>query len=222
MSIAKNLNELKNHIPENVKLIAVSKTKPLESIMEAYKEGQRIFGENKPQELKNKYFDLPKDIEWHMIGHLQTNKVKLIAPFISLIHAVDSFKLLEIINKEAIKNNRTINFLFQLHIAREENKFGLSYDELTQILESNSYSELKNINPIGIMGMGSFTNEKSVIRNEFNGLQNILKKIKSTFFSEKDDFKEISMGMSGDYNIAIKEGSTMVRIGSSIFGLRNI
>jgi len=221
MSIASKIEEIKNSIPKNVKLIAVSKTKPAEDIMEAYNSGYRIFGENKPQELKEKYNTLPKDIEWHMIGHLQTNKVKYIAPFVHLIHAVESIKLLTTINKEAEKNNRIIDVLLQIYIAKEESKFGLSKEELITLLESEEFKSHKNIRVVGLMGMATFTNDSSIIRNEFKSLKQIFEFTKEKYFSNQDSFKEISMGMSDDYKLAIEEGSTIIRVGSSIFGSRN-
>jgi len=193
MSVYKNIETILEEIPENVKLIAVSKTKPNEAILEAYEGGYRIFGENKPQEMVGKYETLPKDIEWHMIGHLQTNKVKYIAPFVTLIHAVDSIKLLKMINKEAKKNERTIDCLLQFHIADEETKFGFSKEEVEQMFETEEYKELKNIHS----------------------------EIKDKYFKGEESFKEISMGMSGDYKLAIEQGSTIIRVGSSIFGARN-
>jgi len=221
MSVSDNLHHFRNILPENVKLVAVSKTKPIEAIQEAYEAGQIIFGENKPQELKLKYDILPKDIKWHMIGHLQTNKVKYIAPFVDLIHAVDSLKLILTIDKEAAKNNRKINILFQLYIATEETKFGLSLDELENILQSEEFKSCNNINPIGVMGMASYTSDLEVVANEFKELSDYFKNLKENYFNDKSDFSEISMGMSSDYKIAIEQGSTMVRIGSSIFGARN-
>ena len=217
-----NFEKITSNLPKEVKLVAVSKTKPNELIMQAYNLGYRIFGENKPQDLKRKHDDLPKDIEWHFIGHLQTNKVKYLAPFVSLIHAVDSLKLLKTINKEAIKNNRAINFLFQLHIAQEDTKFGLSCDELETIINANEFAELKNINPIGVMAMATNTLDKQEVRDEFKKAKKCFDKLKNKFFKNKEDFKEISTGMSQDYQLAIEEGSTMVRIGSSLFGARNV
>jgi len=221
IDIKTNFEKVTNNLPKGVKLVAVSKTKPNELIMQAYTLGYRIFGENKPQDLKQKHEDLPKDIEWHFIGHLQTNKVKYIAPFVSLIHAVDSLKLLKTINKEAVKNNRSINFLFQLHIAQEDTKFGLSCNELETIVTSNEFAELKNINPIGLMAMATNTLDEQIVRKEFNFVKECFDKLKSSFFKDKEGFKEISTGMSQDYQLAIEEGSTMVRIGSTLFGVRN-
>lgn len=219
--IAEKLQEIKQEIPGDVTLVAVSKTKPNEAIMEAYNAGQRIFGENKVQELTQKHEDLPKDIEWHMIGHLQSNKVKYIAPFVALIHGVDSFKLLKEINKQGAKNNRIINVLMQFHIAREESKFGLSLDEAQNILSSDEFLAMHNINISGVMGMATFTQNEEQIQEEFRTLENYFHVLKSHFFKFNNNFKEISMGMSGDYQIAIEEGSTMIRVGSSIFGARN-
>lgn len=221
MSISSNLKEIKKFLPEQVTLVAVSKTKPIEDLQEAYDAGQRIFGENKVQELREKQPALPKDIEWHMIGHMQTNKVKYIAPYISLIHGVESFKLLEEINKQAQKNNRIINVLLQFHIAIESTKFGLQIDEARDILKSNEFQALENIKVAGVMGMASFVDNESQIRQEFQSLKQIFDSLKSEFFENSPSFNTISMGMSGDYQLAIEEGSTMVRVGSSIFGARN-
>lgn len=215
--ITENLNIIRLQIPDNVCLVAVSKTKSKELILEAYNIGQRHFGENKVQELSEKASELPKDIQWHLIGHLQTNKVKYIAEFVHLIHAVDSLKLLHEINKQALKHNRVIACLLQFHIADEETKFGLSREEAKLILSSESYSALQNIKIIGVMGMASFVDDTNQIRNEFKALQAIFSEIKSDYFSDQTSFKEISMGMSGDFQLAIEEGSTMVRIGSSLF-----
>ena len=218
--IREKLKDIKAEIPVNVILVAVSKTKPNESIIDAYNAGQRVFGENKVQELTEKQVDLPKDIEWHFIGHLQSKKVKSIASFVSLIHAVDSLKLLTEINKQALKNDRTIDCLLQFHIATEQSKFGLSFEEAREILESDSFVELQNISITGIMGMATFTSDKNQVREEFQALENYFNVLKSHYFKFNDNFRHISMGMSGDYKIAIEEGSTMVRIGSSIFGSR--
>jgi PLP dependent protein len=218
--IAKKLLALKQTLPASVQLIAVSKTKPNEDIIQAYQVGQRVFGENKVQEMADKYESLPKDIQWHLIGHLQTNKVKYIAPFVTLIHAVDSLKLLKEIDKEAKKNNRVIDCLLQFFIASEETKFGLTFEEATEILESKEFIEMENVRIVGLMGMASFVEDEEQIRDEFRTLYNYFQVIKSHHFKFNADFKELSMGMSGDYAIAIEEGSTMVRIGSSIFGGR--
>ena len=220
MSVAENIAELKSTLPENVTLIAVSKTKPAAVIQEAYNGGQRVFGENKVQEMVDKYDQLPKDIQWHLIGHLQSNKVKYIAPFVDLIHSVDSLKLLQEINKQAQKNNRIIPCLLQFHIASEETKFGLSFDEAKELLEDNSIVEMQHIEIVGVMGMASFTEDENVVRDEFQTLYSYFVLIKSHFFKFNPNFKEISMGMSGDYELAIEEGSTMIRVGSKLFGGR--
>ena len=218
--IEQQIEQINREIPPQVQLIAVSKTKANSAILSAYNVGQRHFGENKVQELCDKWESLPKDIHWHIIGHLQTNKVKYIAPFIHLIHAVDSIKLLIEIDKQAKKHDRIISCLLQFHIAKEETKFGLSYSEATEILETSAYSSLENITIIGVMGMASFVKDEKQIVTEFNELADIFKKLKETFFKNNDSFKEISMGMSGDYPLAIEAGSTMIRVGSTIFGSR--
>lgn len=220
-SIAENLNKIKSVIPDDVSLVAVSKTKPIEDLKKAYEAGQRIFGENKVQELREKQPQLPNDIEWHMIGHMQTNKVKYIAPFVSLIHGVESFKLLKEINKQAIKNKRVIKVLLQFHIATESTKFGLQLKEAKEILDSEEFKRLQNIKVSGVMGMASFVENESQVRLEFATLKSIFEELKSSYFASADSFKTVSMGMSGDYSIAIEEGSTMIRVGSSIFGTRN-
>ena len=219
--IKENLNIVKATVPSNVTLIAVSKTKPVSDLQEAYDAGQRIFGENKALEMRDKHQALPADIQWHFIGHLQTNKIKYIAPFVTLIHAIDSLPLLEAVNKEAAKNNRVIDCLLQFHIAKEETKFGLDIEEAKSLLESESFKDLKNINICGVMGMATFTDNAAQVRNEFKNLKNIFETLKENYFKEKVSFKEISMGMSDDYPIAIEEGATMVRVGSKIFGARN-
>lgn len=219
--IVETINKIKNEIGQAVKLVAVSKTKPASDIELAYAGGQRIFGENKVQELVEKYEVLPKDIEWHLIGHLQRNKVKYIAPFVSLIHAVDSKRLLKEINKQALKCERTINVLLQFHIAQEESKFGFSFEEAKELLEDNEFVEMQNVNIVGVMGMATNTENKEKVADEFRTLHNYFQIIKSHYFKFNPDFKEISMGMSGDYNIALEEGSTMIRVGSTIFGARN-
>ena len=221
MKISENLHKIKNQIPQKVKLIAVSKTKPNKDILEAYNSGHKFFGENKVQDLVKKYDELPKDIEWHYIGHLQRNKVKNIAPFVSLIHAVDSLRLLQKINEEAEKNNRSLNCLLQMHIADESSKFGLDINELKEILSSEEYSSMNRIKIVGLMGMATYTEDKAIIKKEFDYLKKCFCDIKNEFFGKSDDFKEISMGMSGDYDIAVESGSTMIRIGSIIFGERN-
>jgi pyridoxal phosphate enzyme (YggS family) len=217
----KQFNDIRKTLNEKgVNLIAVSKTKPIEAIFFLYNEGQRIFGENRVQELTAKYDALPKDIQWHLIGHLQSNKVKYIAPFVSLIHSVDSLSLLSEINRQALKNNRIINCLLQFHVAVEETKYGLNIEEAEQLLNSDEYRKMKNIRIEGVMGMASFSNDEDAIRKEFSNLSNIFEKLKALFFNSEDTFCEISMGMSGDYQIAVDEGSTMVRIGSLLFGER--
>lgn len=217
MSIKENLLKIKETLPKEVTLVAVSKTKPIPDLEEAYNAGQRIFGENKIQEMAQKWEALPKDIEWHMIGHVQRNKVKYMAEFVSLIHGVDSLKLLTEINKQAIKHNRTISCLLQIYIAQEDTKFGLNESELIKLLNNPAFKELKNIQIKGVMGMASFTNDKNQVKEEFKALKNTFNQAKEILPS----ITTISMGMSGDYPIAITEGSTMVRIGSSIFGNRN-
>ena len=220
MSIKNNLLHIKATLPEHVTLVAVSKTKPVSDLMEGYEAGQRIFGENKIQEMAEKWEQMPKDIQWHMIGHVQTNKVKFMAPFVSLIHGVDSLKLLQEINKQAVKNNRIIDCLLQIYIAEEETKFGLDEEELASLLSSSEFHEIKNIRIVGLMGMATFTDNKDQIKKEFLHLKTIFDKTKE-LKTENCQLETISMGMSGDYQLAIECGSTMVRIGSSIFGGRN-
>ena len=220
MLIKNNLLKIKATLAENVTLVAVSKTKPVSDLMEAYDAGQRIFGENKIQEMAEKGEAMPKDIQWHMIGHVQTNKVKFMAEFVSLIHGVDSLKLLQEINKQAQKNNRIIDCLLQIHIAEEETKFGLDEEELKEILSSESFQEMKNIRVVGLMGMATFTDNKDQIKKEFTHLKSMFDSLTSQFKAQNLDPKTLSMGMSGDYQLAIECGSTMVRIGSSIFGGR--
>jgi len=223
MSITANISAIKKEIGNsNVKLIAVSKTKPVESILEAYEAGQRLFGENMVQELVEKHEKLPKDIEWHLIGHLQTNKVKYIAPFINLIHSVDSIKLLQEINKQALKNNRVIDCLLQLEIADEETKFGMDLAEAIELLRSEEFQELKNVRICGVMGIATLTDNPKMTAEEFYELSTFFKGLKDTFFRKDPAFKEISMGMSGDYKLAIEKGSTMIRLGSTIFGGRQV
>jgi pyridoxal phosphate enzyme (YggS family) len=219
MSIAENLLSIKNNLPEHVALVAVSKTKPIEDLMKAYDAGQRIFGENKIQEMEGKWEQMPKDIQWHMIGHVQTNKVKFMAPFVSLIHGVDSFKLLKEVNKQALKNDRIIDCLLQMHIAEEETKFGLDDNELNSILASSTFREMKNIRITGLMGMATFTDNQDQVKKEFSHLKSIYDKLQSQKI-ENCQLNTLSMGMSGDYKLAIECGTTMVRIGSSIFGTR--
>ena len=217
MSITFNLNKIKSELPKEVTLVAVSKTKPNEAILEAYNAGHRVFGENKVQELAQKYDDLPKDIEWHLIGHLQTNKVKYIAPFVSLIHTVDSFKLLKEINKQALKNNRVINCLLQVKIAEEESKFGLSKTNAEALINNTEVAELKNIKIVGLMGMSTNTLDEIQVSNEFS----LLHIIYSEFRIQNSEFRILSMGMSGDYKLALEQGSNMIRVGSTIFGERS-
>ncbi|MGO4904192.1 YggS family pyridoxal phosphate-dependent enzyme [Flavobacterium sp. W20_MBD1_R3] len=218
MSIKNNLLNIKTTLPEQITLVAVSKTKPVSDLMEAYDAGQRIFGENKIQEMAEKWEQMPKDIQWQMIGHVQTNKVKFMAPFVSLIHGVDSLKLLQEINKQALKNDRIIDCLLQIHIAEEETKFGLDDEELSTLLSSTEIQELKNIRIVGLMGMATFTDNKDQVKKEFTHLKSVFDTIRSK--DALQSFSILSMGMSGDYQLAIECGSTMVRIGSSIFGGR--
>jgi pyridoxal phosphate enzyme (YggS family) len=219
MSIQSNLNTIRESLPEHVTLVAVSKTKPVSDLMQAYETGQRVFGENKIQEMTDKWEQMPKDIQWHMIGHVQSNKVKFMAPFVSLIHGVDSLKLLQEINKQALKNNRIIDCLLQVYIAEEESKFGLDESELKELLTDVAFKELKNIRILGLMGMATFTEDQNQIKKEFTHLKSIFDSIKTNNTSNCQ-LSTISMGMSGDYQLAIECGSTMVRIGSSIFGGR--
>ena len=225
MNIKQNLINIKSTLPDSITLVAVSKTKPLSEIMEAYNAGQRVFGENKIQEMTDKYEQLPKDIQWHMIGHVQRNKVKFMASFVSLIHGVDSFKLLSEINKQAQKHNRIINCLLQIKIASEDSKFGMTGNEASSILQSEEFSELKHIKVIGLMGMATFTNNQNQVKKEFLLLKNTFEELKQ-LETAPDNFRNcqlntISMGMSDDYKLAIDCGSTMIRVGSSIFGARN-
>ena len=220
MSISTNLNNIKSQLPEHVTLVAVSKTKPVSDLMEAYTAGQRIFGENKIQEMVEKYELMPKDIEWHMIGHVQRNKVKYMASFVALIHGVDNFKLLKEINKQALKHNRVINCLLQIKIASEDSKFGMTAQNAKKILNSEEFTELKNIKVIGLMGMATFTDNENQLKKEFNLLTQIFNSLKG-ISTENCELETISMGMSGDYKLAVDCGSTMVRVGSSIFGMRN-
>ncbi|HDP54943.1 MAG TPA: YggS family pyridoxal phosphate-dependent enzyme [Bacteroidetes bacterium] len=220
MSIANSLKSIIAELPNTVTLVAISKTHPPEVVMEAYNAGQKIFGENKVQELVAKYEELPKDIEWHMVGHLQTNKVKYIAPFVHLIHSVDSLKLLKEVNKQAKKVDRQISCLLQVHIAEEDTKFGFSAAELKEMLHSDTFAQLSHVKVLGLMGMATFTDNSDQVRREFRSLSNLYSNLKANYFSDNSNFSILSMGMSGDYNIAIQEGSTMVRIGSSIFGER--
>lgn len=217
MSIAQNLHKIKSSLPAHVTLIVVTKTHPVEKLMEVYTAGHFVFGENKVQEMVDKYEVLPKDIEWHLIGHLQTNKVKYIAPFVALIHSVDSFKLLKEIDKQAQKHNRVINCLLQVYVAQEETKFGLDFNEVEQLLASDAFKQLKSIKIVGLMGMASNTDNKQQIAQEFSSLSTFFKKLQFSYSS----FTVLSMGMSSDYTLAVINGSNMVRVGSSIFGARN-
>lgn len=218
--IAANLRSLKSRIPESVKIIAVSKTKPVNYILEAYNSGQRVFGENRVQEILRKKDLLPEDINWHMIGHLQSNKVKMIIPFIDMVQSVDSYKLLTSINQESNKINKITNCLLEIFIADEETKSGFAPDELYEAIESPDFDNLKNIRICGVMGMATFTDDKEKVRKEFRNLAGLFKDLKTKYFSDSLYFNEISMGMSGDYKIAVEEGSTMIRVGSLIFGER--
>ncbi|TGV00832.1 YggS family pyridoxal phosphate-dependent enzyme [Flavivirga rizhaonensis] len=220
MSIKQNLQNIKASLPDHVALVAVSKTKPVSDLMEAYHAGQRIFGENKIQEMVEKHETMPKDIEWHMIGHVQSNKVKYMASFVHLIHGVDNFKLLKEINKQALKHDRVIDCLLQIKIASEDSKFGMTPNEASEIIKSEMFSELKNIKIVGLMGMATFTNDENWVKKEFNYLKDTFENLKLTS-ADNYQLNTISMGMSGDYQLAINCGSTMVRIGSSIFGERN-
>lgn len=215
MSITENINTLKNNLPPNVTLVAVSKTKPIACLLEAYNAGQRIFGENKIQEMEAKWKEMPKDIDWHMIGHVQTNKVKYMAHFVTLIHAVDSIKLLKEINKQALKHNRTISCLLQVKIAQEESKYGISEAEVKALLTSEEVQSLKNTKIVGLMGMASFTENMVQVSDEFKKLKECYDTLKDTY-----DVDTLSMGMSGDYTLAIAQGSNMIRVGSTIFGAR--
>jgi hypothetical protein len=219
--VVKNLQKIKNSIPSHVTLVAVSKTKPVELVKKVYDAGHKIFGENRVQELVDKYEKLPKDIQWHMIGHLQTNKVKYIVPFVTMIHSVDSVKLLLEINKRAQKVNRKIDILFEIHIAQEPSKFCLTYEQAEEIVSSDILKNFPFVNVRGLMGMATFTEDMEQVRKEFRGLKQFFDRLKHTYFANKQDFDTLSMGMTHDYQIAIEEGSTMVRIGTAIFGPRN-
>ena len=220
MSIAQNLLDIKSSLPEHVTLVAVSKTKPVSDLMEAYEAGQRIFGENKIQEMTEKWQLMPKDIEWHMIGHVQSNKVKYMVPYVKLIHGVDSLKLLKEINRQAVRWRKNIHCLLQIHIAEEETKFGLNEQELEELLHSEEFKAMTNIKIVGLMGMATFTNNQEQIKREFNHLKKMFDALKNQPTTQNLQPTTLSMGMSGDYQIAIDCGSTMVRIGSSIFGNR--
>ena len=219
--IKENLERINATIPSGVTLVAVSKTKPVSDVQEAYNAGQRVFGENHALEMRDKHEALPKDIQWHFIGHLQTNKIKYIIPFVTLIHSIDTANLLEAVNKEARKHDRIVNCLLQFHIAQEETKFGLDLSEARQLLESETFKQMENIRICGVMGMATFTDDEVEIRKEFKHLKDIFDTLKKDYFADQPQFKERSMGMSEDYPIAIEEGATLVRVGSKIFGPRN-
>lgn len=219
-TVAHNISFLKNSVPDSVTIVAVSKTMPPSIIMEAYESGQRVFGENRVQELMAKKDSLPADIRWHLIGHLQTNKVKLIVPFISMIESVDSYKLLKVIDREAEKAGRKVSCLLQIHIATEDTKFGFSIEEIGEMLNDSEFSSLTHITICGVMGMATFTDNTDIIRREFRQLRYIFESIRRDFFAMSENFRELSMGMSGDYITAIEEGSTIIRVGSLIFGER--
>ena len=219
--IKDNLETVRESIPSGVLLVAVSKTKPVEDLQEAYDAGQRVFGENHALEMRDKHEVLPNDIDWHFIGHLQTNKIKYIIPFVRLIHSIDTFNLLQSVNKEAVKHDRVVDCLLQFHVAEEETKFGLSIEEAEAMLDSETFKSLKNVRICGVMGMATNTDNQVQIRKEFHHLKEIFSILKSKYFTDCEYFKEISMGMSHDYQLAIEEGSTMVRVGSRIFGERN-
>lgn len=219
--IQEEIKRIQAELPKSVRLVAVSKFHPVEALQEAYETGQRIFGESKVQEMTQKYESLPKDIEWHFIGHLQTNKIKYIAPYVSLIHGVDSYKLLVEINKQAAKAGRIIPCLLQIHIAQEETKFGFSIDECREMLQEEDWKSLANVRISGVMGMATNTDDEEEISKEFDTLACFFQEIKETYFPDSPTFKEISMGMSDDYPLAIEKGSTLIRVGSKIFGERH-
>ena len=221
MTIAEQIKNITSSLPTTTRLIAVSKTKPAEDIQEAYNAGQRVFGENTALEMRDKHEALPKDIEWHFIGHLQTNKIKYIIPYVSLIHSIDSLNLLKEVNKEAAKKERRVDCLLQFHIAQEDTKFGLSYDEAVQLLSSEEYKQMENIRIVGVMGMATFTDNSDQVSAEFGSLRTIFDRLKKEYFSSVESFCELSMGMSDDYPLAIEQGSTLIRVGSAIFGKRN-
>ena len=219
--IQENITSIKQSLPEHVTLVAVSKTKPIADLQEAYDAGQRVFGENKAQEMATKFEALPKDIKWHMIGHLQRNKVKYLAEFVDLIHGVDSFRLLKEINKQAKKADRQIACLLQARIAKEETKFGLPFEEISTILNSDEFKNMQHIKIVGLMGMATFTEDEAQLNEEFTALKNLFEELQQAPATANCELKTLSMGMSGDYEIALNNGSTMVRIGSAIFGARN-
>ena len=219
--IKENLEKIRATLPKSVTLVAVSKTKPVSDLQEAYDAGQRIFGENHALEMRDKHEALPKDIQWHFIGHLQTNKIKYIIPFVTLIHSIDSANLLEAVNKEAKKHDRVVDCLLQFHIAQEQTKFGLDMEEAKQLLGSEDFKAMENIRICGVMGLATFTEDMNEVRKEFKHLKEIFGTLKNEYFANQSQFKEISMGMSDDYPIAVEEGATLVRVGSKIFGARN-
>ena len=219
--IKTNLKRIKESLPDSVRLIAVSKTKPVEMLQEAYDAGQRLFGENKALEMRDKHQLLPQDIEWHFIGHLQTNKVKYIVPFVTMIHSIDSLQLLQTVEKEAAKHDRIVDCLLQFHIATEETKFGLNLDEANALLQSDEYKAMNHIRICGVMGMATNTDNTALVHSEFANLHDIFVTLKKNYFAQSDAFCELSMGMSHDYPIAVDHGATLVRVGSSIFGARN-
>ena len=219
--IQDNLNKVRATVAQGVRLIAVSKTKPVEDLQEAYAAGQRLFGENKALEMRDKHAVLPEDIEWHFIGHLQTNKIKYIVRYVSLIHSIDSLALLQAVDKEAAKCDRVVDCLLQFHIATEETKFGLDMAEAEALLQSPEYAAMKHVRIVGVMGMATNTDDRELIRSEFRTLRGYRDMLAERYFVGHDEFREISMGMSGDYDIAMEEGSTLVRVGSAIFGARN-
>ena len=220
-AIANEITKIKSSLPATTRLIAVSKTKPVEDLQQAYDAGQRVFGENKALEMRDKHEVLPNDIQWHFIGHLQTNKIKYIISYVSLIHSIDSCNLLNEVNIAAAKKDRLVDCLLQFHIAAEDTKYGLSFDEAQDLLNSPEYKAMNNIRIVGVMGMATFTDNQDQIRQEFRNLKSIFDRLKEQYFADSDSFKEISMGMSDDYPIAIEEGSTLIRVGSAIFGKRN-
>lgn len=219
--ISENLKKVQTTLLPGVRLIAVSKTKPVEDLQQAYDAGQRLFGENKALEMRDKHALLPQDIEWHFIGHLQTNKIKYIVQYVSLIHSIDTLQLLQAVDKEAAKNDRVVDCLLQFHIATEETKFGLSLEEAEALLESDTFAQLHHVRIVGVMGMATNTEDRDLIRREFHTLKQYADQLREQFFSHHPEFCEISMGMSGDYDIAMEEGATLVRVGSAIFGARN-
>ena len=218
--IKENLEKIRATVPSGVTLVAVSKTKPISDLQEAYDAGQRVFGENYPQEMRDKHEVLPADIQWHFIGHLQTNKIKYIIDYVTVIHSIDTANLLEAVNKEAKKHDRVVDCLLQFHIALEQTKFGLDLNEARELLDSEAFKSMENVRICGVMGMGTFTDDMNEVRKEFKHLKSIFETLKKDYFADQPQFKEISMGMSEDYPIAIEEGATLIRVGSKIFGAR--